>query len=70
MANKWKLYQYDVKNAFVHAKIDAEIYVEQPIGQERYYNKNNNTYELIKTSNNNNNSKLYCKLNKALYGLK
>ncbi|MAD87491.1 MAG: hypothetical protein CL912_31425 [Deltaproteobacteria bacterium] len=40
MSNKWKLLQYDVKNAFVHANIDADIYVEQPIGLEKYYNKN------------------------------
>lgn len=30
--NGWNLYQYDVKNAFVHADIDKEIYVEQPTG--------------------------------------
>ena len=28
MQNGWKLYQYDVKNAFVHADIDKEIYIE------------------------------------------
>ena len=48
MSNKWKLLQYDVKNAFVHANIDADIYVEQPIGLERYYNKNSNKYDLVK----------------------
>jgi hypothetical protein len=26
-----------LKNAFVHANIDTEIYIEQPIGLERYY---------------------------------
>ena len=30
--NKWPILQYDVKNAFVHADIDAEVYIEQPIG--------------------------------------
>jgi hypothetical protein len=34
----WSLYQYDIKNAFVHAKIDKEIYTEQPTG----FNNNNN----------------------------
>ena len=78
MSNKWKLLQYDVKNAFVYANINADIYVKQPISLERYYNKNNNKYDLIKNvlkfeSNNRNKPKLlklYCKLNKALYELK
>ncbi|KAI0991283.1 hypothetical protein K3495_g16904, partial [Podosphaera aphanis] len=30
--NNWSLNQYDVKNAFIHAKIDHDIYVEQPHG--------------------------------------
>ncbi len=30
--NNWAMLQYDVKNAFVHADIDKEIYVIQPIG--------------------------------------
>jgi hypothetical protein len=34
----WNLYQYDIKNAFVHAKIDKEIYTEQPTG----FNNNSN----------------------------
>ena len=38
--NKWPLLQYDIKNAFVHAKIDKEIYVEQPIGFTRDRNLN------------------------------
>ncbi|RKF60525.1 Retrovirus-related Pol polyprotein from transposon TNT 1-94 [Golovinomyces cichoracearum] len=58
MHQKWRLRQYDVKNAFIHAKIDHEIYVEQPSGFERSDNGH-------KTS-----PKTYCKLNKALYGLK
>ena len=51
----WRLNQYDVKNAFIHAKIDKEIYVEQPRG----FNVSNENEE-----------KFFCKLNKALYGLK
>jgi hypothetical protein len=50
----WYIRQYDVKNAFVHANIDAEIYTILPIGlyqDVRYRSK-------------------CCKLNKALYGLK
>ena len=53
--NSWHLNQYDVKNAFIHAKIDKEIYVEQPTGFEKPDARG---------------SKRYCKLNKALYGLK
>jgi hypothetical protein len=34
----WPILQYDVKNAFVHAYIDTDIYIKQPIG----YNINNN----------------------------
>jgi hypothetical protein len=48
------IWQYDVKNAFCHADIDAEIYTILPIGlynQDIYQNK-------------------CAKLNKALYGLK
>lgn len=56
--NSWHLNQYDVKNAFIHANIDHEIYVEQPHGFE----KSSNTNQRSKTQ--------YCKLNKALYGLK
>lgn len=50
----WHIRQYDVKNAFVHANIDAIIYTILPIGlykDKKYENK-------------------CCKLNKALYGLK
>ena len=31
ITNNWLLKQYDVKNAFVHALIDTEIYTEIPI---------------------------------------
>ena len=37
--NKWLLYQYDIKNAFVHANIDKDIYIIQPIGHELNNNK-------------------------------
>jgi hypothetical protein len=33
--NGWAFLQYDVKNAFVHAEIDKEIYVKQPTGFEK-----------------------------------
>jgi hypothetical protein len=70
MQNNWGLYQYDIKNAFVHANIDKEIYVEQPLGFENnnYINKNIN--KRLKIDNNNNSNKIVCRLNKALYGLK
>ena len=47
--NKWNLYQYDVKNAFVHANIDKEIYVEQPTGFEKESNKDD--YRIINDKN-------------------
>jgi hypothetical protein len=50
----WNLLQYDVKNAFIHAKIDTEIYIQIPTS----FNKEAN------------NTSKVCKLNKALYGLK
>jgi hypothetical protein len=50
----WRVIQYDVKNAFVHANIDADIYTILPIG---VYSKNMNTSKC-------------CHLKKALYGLK
>ena len=46
--------QYDVKNAFLHANIDTEIYITLPIGLY-----NNNKYK-----------NKVAKLNKALYSLK
>ena len=55
LQNNWTVLQYDVKNAFPHANIDTEIYIELPTGFEQY---------------NKNNKKLYGKLQKALYGLK
>ena len=41
---KWDILQYDVKNAFVHANIDTEIYIEQPIG----FTKGNTVCKLLK----------------------
>ena len=72
MQNGWKLYQYDVKNAFVHADIDKEIYIEQPIGFEDYNKKDLIKLDYNKKIRLENPSplKLICKLNKALYGLK
>ena len=74
MQNGWVLDQYDVKNAFVHASIDKEIYIELPIGFENKYSSNNN-YNSTNTNkrsklNNISSNKKVCKLNKALYGLK
>ena len=37
--NKWPILQYNVKNAFVHADIDQDIYVQLPTS---FYNNNNN----------------------------
>ena len=56
MNKKWHIRQYDVKNAFVHADIDSDIYTILPTGLYRpkdpaYQNK-------------------CCHLKKALYGLK
>jgi hypothetical protein len=43
MQNKWGLYQYDIKNAFVYTNINKEIYIEQPLGFENNsYIKDNN----------------------------
>jgi len=28
----WKLWQMDVKNAFLHGEVDQEMYIEQPNG--------------------------------------
>jgi hypothetical protein len=73
ITNNWVLEQYDVKNAFVHANIDTEIYTELPTG---YYinNINNNGYYTNNINNNgyytNNINNKVCKLNKAIYGLK
>ena len=51
--------QWDVKSAFPNAKIDTEIFIEQPHG-------------FIKNSKNlkDDQNQLVCRLNKALYGLK
>ena len=45
----------DVKSAYLHPKIKEEIYVEQPQGFEKFDEKG---------------SKLVCRLNKSIYGLK
>ena len=30
--NKWKIYQMDVKSAFMNSTLEEEVYVEQPVG--------------------------------------
>ncbi|KAA3467430.1 copia-type polyprotein [Gossypium australe] len=32
----WKVYQLDVKSAFLHSEIDDEVFVEQPQGKKEY----------------------------------
>ena len=39
LQNGWIIRQYDVKLAFIHSPIDKEIYIIQPIGFEKGYNK-------------------------------
>src|SRR5262249_12698644 len=45
LANNWHIYQFDVKNAFVHAYIDTKIYVIPPTG---FYNNINKVCKLKK----------------------
>ena len=47
--------QMDVKSAYLHSKIEEEIYLEQPYG---FVKKENSGQKLV------------CKLNKSIYGLK
>ena len=49
------LKQLDVKEAYLHPKIDEEVYLEQPKGFEKLDSNSN---------------KLVCKLTKSIYGLK
>jgi reverse transcriptase-like protein len=42
---KWDILQYDVKNAFVHADIDTEVYIEQPVG---FHDKSPRVCKLLK----------------------
>ena len=49
------LKQMDVKSAYLHPKIDEEVYLEQPKGFEKLDSNGN---------------KLVCKLKKSIYGLK
>jgi transposase InsO family protein len=50
-----KIRQYDVQTAYLHANLDTEIYMEPPQGFETYDQQGR---------------KLYCKMNKSIYGLK
>ena len=40
MSFGWLIHQYDVKNAFVHVKIDKTIYTELLEGYNQIMNKN------------------------------
>jgi hypothetical protein len=43
-----KLYQMDVKSAFLNGKINELVYVEQPLGFEDL-KKSNHVYKILKT---------------------
>ena len=54
VVRRWPLYHLDIKNAFLHADLEEEVYMEQPPGfvaQGEY-------------------SSLVCRLRRSLYGLK
>ena len=53
--NNWAIRQMDVNTAYFHADIEEEVYLEPPIGFEKFDNNGN---------------LLVWKLNKSLYGLK
>ena len=53
--NNWIIHHMDVKTAFLNAKIDHDIFVVQPKGYEVYDPDG---------------TKLFCNLNKSIYGLK
>ncbi|KAG8483529.1 hypothetical protein CXB51_022381 [Gossypium anomalum] len=52
---KWQLRQVDVNSAFLNGKLTEEIFMDQPPG-----------FEVFDSSG----QKLFCRLNKALYGLR
>ena len=53
--NNWFLHQMDVKTAYLNADIDYEVFIKQPEGYEQTGDSG---------------EKLYCRLNKSIYGLK
>ena len=45
--NDWKVYQMDVKSAFLNSFLDEEVYVKQPLGYEVCWHENK-VYKLNK----------------------
>ena len=54
VVRRWPLYHLDIKNAFLHADLEEEVYMEQPLGFVAQGES----------------SSLVCRLRRALYGLK
>ena len=55
-AKSWELAQLDVNNAFLNGDLKEEVYMELPPS--------------LKTQNNPTDTKMACKLNKSIYGLR
>lgn len=64
----FKIYSYDVKSAYLNAKVEEEIYMKLPKGYLEYISDTNKKDLAYYNKNKNNN--LVLKLNKSLYGLK
>jgi hypothetical protein len=46
----WKIFQLDVKSAFLHGELSEDIYVEQPLGYQN--GSSDKVYKLRKASKN------------------